>query len=61
MDRKDLKIQALLETISQQAGQLAEFRVEITVLGAENERLLAEKAEREKGVSEEAAEPDDGN
>lgn len=46
MDRKDLKIQALLERVSQQESQLADFRVEMTVLSNEVEQLRAEREQR---------------
>lgn len=53
-DRKDLKIQALLEKISQLTtqyeNQAADYRVEITMHGADVQRLTQENQELQRRV-----------
>lgn len=58
MDRKDLKIQALLEKIStlttQKENEIADLRVELTVVSEEKRELESRFAELEgKDVSQE--------
>lgn len=58
LDRKDLKIQALLEKISnmtaQYEDQVANLRVELTMVSQELAQLQATKAEDESPELEEA-------
>lgn len=58
-DRKDLKIQALLEKISKitsaYENQEADYRVDITLLVAENEKLSKQLEELEAPVAKKEA------
>lgn len=63
LDRKDLKIQALLEKISDQNNQIADCRVDITILSQANQQLVEKVNEWEKSAQAHAvskeAEPTD--
>lgn len=41
LDRKDLKVQALLERITAQENQIADLRVEVTVLQDQLQELIS--------------------
>lgn len=69
MDRNELKVQALLEKISnltaQYENQVADFRVELTMLNQENEQLRTRISELETPDASETpfenSEPTDGS
>lgn len=47
MDKNELKIMALLDEINQKASQIADLRVEVTLLGEELKELKKGDAETE--------------
>lgn len=61
LTRKDLKIQALLEKVSnltaQYENQVADLRVEVTLLSAELQEARSPQAEEVSDASQEVEEP----
>lgn len=59
LDRKDLKIQALIETNAKVTNENADLRVELTIYDSEVNRLTSRVQELEALVPEESDTDDD--
>lgn len=55
-DRKDLKVQALLNRVTSTENENADLRVQIHLLNEEVQRIFAEQAEQAEPVQEEVKE-----